>query len=125
MPDPAALNRAIAEEVRSLLARRRISQKALQDDLGWSRARVNRLVRGEQAWGILELLAVCDYLDVDLAVLLSTAKAAAVQMSDERQVLESVLTEQERGEIDAARERMRPKEEQSGDDRKGPRRAAR
>ena len=37
---------------------------------------INRLVNDKQAWGIRELLALCDYLDVDMAELLSTAKAA-------------------------------------------------
>ena len=115
MPDPARLNRAIAEEVRSILARRRISQKALQDALGWSRARTNRLVHAEQTWGPAELLAFCDYVDVDLAVLLSTAKAAAKQ-GGARTALESMLTDQERAEIDAAREQMRPASEQPGED---------
>ena len=124
MPDPAALNRAIAEEVRSLLARRKISQKALQDDLGWSRAKVNRLVNAEQNWGIQELLALCDYLDVDLAELLSTAKATAAPKSDAKRALESMLTEQERAEIADARSRMRPKDEQSEDGRKGRHRKA-
>ena len=121
MPDPEALNAAIAEEVRSLLARRRISQKQIQDDLGWSRARVNRLVHGEQTWGPADLLALCDYLQVDLSVLLSTAKANAAQATPARAALESMLTEQERADIAQARKQTRPAEqpeEQGNDDTK-------
>ena len=120
MPDPARLNKAIAEEVRSLLARRRVSQKALQEDLGWSRARTNRLVHAEQNWGPAELLALCDYLDVDLAALLAAAKtSAAAQEGGAKQALESMLTQQERAEIDAAREQLRPAKEQPSEDEQG------
>ena len=123
--DEDAFNQAIAAEVRALLARHRKTQADVARHLGMKPNAASFRWQGKTPWSLAELLLLCDWLDVDAAEVMSTAKAAVDQESDERRALESMLTEQERGEIDAARERLRPKEEQSGDDRKVPSRKAR
>ena len=113
--DEEAFNQAVAAEVRALLARHRKTQADVGRHLGMKPNAVSFRWKGATPWSLAELLLLCDWLDVDAAEVMTTAKAAAEQQSDERQVLESMLTEQERGEIDAARERLRPKDGQSGD----------
>ena len=70
---------------------------------------------GKTPWSIDELIELCDWLDEDAAQLMARAKAAALAASPTRQALETMLTEQERAEIDAAREQLRPASEQPGE----------
>ena len=122
--DEDDFNQAVAAEVRALLARHRKVQADVTRQLGMKPNAASFRWQGKTPWSTAELLLLCDWLDADAAEVLSAAKAAAVAKSDERQVLESMLTEQERADVDAARERMRPKDEQSGSGRRGRRREA-
>jgi len=111
-------NQAMAAEVRALLARHRKVQADVARELGMKPNAVSFRWQGKTPWTLAELLLLCDWLDVDAAEVMSAAKATALAKSDERQALESMLTEKERAEVDAAREQMRPpKDEQSGSGR--------
>lgn len=109
----------MAAEVRALLARHSKTQADVVRHLGMKPNAVSFRWKGKTPWSLAELLLLCDWLDVDAADVMSTAKAAAAAQSDAKQALESMLTEQEQSEIDAARERMRPKDEGAGNGRKG------
>ena len=68
VPDPGALNTAIAAKIRGIMAERtpKVTQQDLIEATCWSRAKVNRLYNGKTEWGAADLIAVCDYLGVDL-----------------------------------------------------------
>ena len=123
--DEDAFNQAVAAEVRALLARHRKTQADVARHLGMKPNAASFRWQGKTPWSLAELLLLCDWLDVDAAEVMTTAKDAAERKSDERQVLESMLTEKERDEIDDARERMRPKDGQSRGELKGNNRTAR
>ena len=77
-PDSVAYNQAVADEVRAVLARKRIQRKDVAAEFGWSRNFINKRVAGEVSWGIPDLTALCDFLGVDVAELLGAAKKAAL-----------------------------------------------
>jgi hypothetical protein len=82
IPDGDAFRAALAAELRSELARRKMPKKELGDAFGWGRNKIGKLINGESNWNINELINACDYLSdngppVDVAELLSTAKRKA------------------------------------------------
>lgn len=81
-PDRDAYTQAIAGEVRAALARMKVRQTELQDAFGWGRTFVNKRVNGEIPWGIPELTQLCDYLDIDLGLLLGRAKRIASEQAE-------------------------------------------
>lgn len=60
-----SVKEATAEEVRALMARRRITQRQLSADLGWSAPYLSRRVTGETEFSVYELITVCLALDAD------------------------------------------------------------
>lgn len=71
------LGGSVGEEVRALLARRRVSQEQLGAAIGVSGASISRKVRGLSDFTVGELLAVAAFLDVPAGSLLPAAVTAA------------------------------------------------
>lgn len=67
----------VAEEVRALLARRRLSQSKLAAALGLSQAAVSRRLSGEVPFDVNELAATARYLDVPLGQLVASSEAVS------------------------------------------------
>lgn len=64
------LQEQIAEEVRALLARRRISGRQITKELGWSSAYLSRRLNGWTAFTISDLEALASLLDIPVTRLL-------------------------------------------------------
>lgn len=82
LPDSDAYRAALAEEMRSILSRRRMPYKELADAFGWGKNKIGNLMNGQTRWDSLELINVCDYLSdhgapVDVAEVLGAAKRRA------------------------------------------------
>ena len=116
--DSKAMTAAVAAELRSVLARRGIQHREVAAALGWPAEWTSRRFRGTVSWDTADFVKVCDYLEVDLTDILTSAKAVALKQTDAKRALESMLTDEERAEIADARSRMRPKGEESQDGRK-------
>ena len=77
MPEPldfAAFDAALAAEVRSQVARLGKKQKDVARALGMTANAVSRRWHGGTAWSHGELIALCDFLDIDAAAVLAEAK---------------------------------------------------
>ena len=77
----SAVNAAIAAEVRALLARHRKSQADVVRHLGIKPNAASLRWQGKTPWSLAELLFLCDWLEVDAAELLATAKAEAIEQT--------------------------------------------
>ena len=55
---------SIAEEVRALLARRKISQRTLADQLGWNQSQVSRRLSGVTPLTAADIAELADALEV-------------------------------------------------------------
>lgn len=80
MDDPIVatrLRQAVAEEVRALLARRRISGVGLAARIGRSQAYVSRRLTGETAFDLDDLDRIAEVLGVDVVQLIPRAGQAA------------------------------------------------
>jgi transcriptional regulator with XRE-family HTH domain len=64
---------SIAEEVRALLARRKISQRALAIELGWQQSQVSRRLTGSTPITAAELAELADALHVPIESLYGRA----------------------------------------------------
>ncbi len=77
MPEPldfAAFDAALAAEVRSKVAHAGKQQKDVARALGMTPNAISRRWHGTTAWSHGELIALCDYLDIDAAAVLAEAK---------------------------------------------------
>lgn len=68
---------ATGANIRAELARRGVTQKQLADVLQVSQGQVTKRLRGLIAFDINELVAIAEFLDVDLAVLMPQERAAS------------------------------------------------
>ncbi|MGW0043443.1 helix-turn-helix domain-containing protein [Rhodococcus sp. NPDC003348] len=66
----------IGEEVRALMARRRISQSALASRLGISQSSMSRRLSGESPFTVDELLRLAEIFEVPVTDLLAASRAA-------------------------------------------------
>jgi len=66
----------VAEEVRALMARRRVSQQTLATALGVSQAAVSRRTTGLVPFSVSQLCVVAEVLEVPVDTLIGTAPAA-------------------------------------------------
>lgn len=69
MDEPFHLN--VAEEVRAMLARRRLSARAAASALGWSQMYMSRRISGKTPLDVNDLCALAVLLDTDIAVFLT------------------------------------------------------
>lgn len=67
---PHPVNEHIAEEIRALMGRRRVSQKQLGEFLGYTQGTMSKRLNGSKSWTIDELDAIAGYFSVGLADLL-------------------------------------------------------
>lgn len=72
-------NEAFPERLRSLMAKEKISQTALADHLGISRAAVSTYVRGKNEPCFQYLVMIAQYLDVSTDYLLSNTTVVKVK----------------------------------------------
>lgn len=72
-------NEAFAERLRSLIAKEKITQKALADHLGISRAAINTYVCGKREPCLQNLVAIAQYFDVSTDYLLGDTTAVKVK----------------------------------------------
>ena len=91
--DEDAFNQAIAAEVRALMARHRKNQADVARHLGIKANAASFRWQGKTPWSTAELLLLCDWLDVDAAEVMATAKAAALEQTEAR------LTDEERAAV--------------------------
>lgn len=68
---------SVGDEVRAMMARRRISQTKLALAMGKSQSSVNRRLRGKQPFDVEELAQVAQILDVPLSTFLPDPVSAA------------------------------------------------
>lgn len=59
----------IAEEVRALLARRKISQRSLAINMGWQQSQISRRLSGITPFTAAELVELADALEVPVETL--------------------------------------------------------
>lgn len=64
--DMGPVERAIAGEVRACIARAKLSQKQIYEQLGWSQSYFNRRYNGHTPWSSGELLKVMNAIDEDI-----------------------------------------------------------
>jgi transcriptional regulator with XRE-family HTH domain len=74
-PEPDDLDALIASNVRAHRARLRITQEDLADELGWSRPPVSYLEAGTRRVTLIDAVALCKALRIDLRELLRGASA--------------------------------------------------
>lgn len=67
---------AAAEEIRALLARRRISQREFGAALNLSQSGVSRRLDGKTPFTLDELAAAADFLDVPVSAFFGEARAS-------------------------------------------------
>lgn len=72
---PVAVN--VADEVRAAMARRRLSQTKLAKAMGMSQPAMNRRIRGEIPFDVVELTAIAKILDVPVTTFLPEPVSAA------------------------------------------------
>lgn len=72
-------NDPIAEEVRSVVARRRIPQAELAAHLGLSQAGISRRLSGRTEFSGSELARLAEILDVDVADFFTKARSALAE----------------------------------------------
>lgn len=65
--DPSP-HESVAEEVRALLGRRRLSGRKVALDLGWSKFYIGRRLNGQTPFDANDLAVLAAYLDVEVAV---------------------------------------------------------
>lgn len=65
-----ALREAVAEEVRVLIARRRLNQTVLAGAIGMSQSALSRRLSTEKPFDLDELEALANYFDVPLSALI-------------------------------------------------------
>lgn len=78
-PDSDAYEAAIAAEVRAALGRTRAQQKDIAEHYNFGQGWLSKRVNGIVPWGIPELVALCDFLGIDVAELLANAKREALK----------------------------------------------
>jgi transcriptional regulator with XRE-family HTH domain len=80
-----AFEAAVAEELRALMSRRRVTQAELVRQFGYNQSWLSKRMNGSVPWDTWDLVNVCDYLSatgptrVDYAELVATAKQRALQ----------------------------------------------
>lgn len=67
---PAGLDRAVAEELRALMARRRITVASVAKDLGWGQMYLSRRLNGQVPFSVGELIGLARSLKVPVTSLL-------------------------------------------------------
>lgn len=72
-----SIKEAIAEEVRAVMARRKVTQRQLSSDLDWSVRALGPRLNGEVEFSAVELVIVCLALGADPADVMSAAVGAA------------------------------------------------
>lgn len=69
--------RAIADEIRARMARKRIDETFLAREMGVTQSYLNRRRNGIVPFTVEEALMICDLMDEDFAAVVAAAKAAA------------------------------------------------
>lgn len=64
------VNRLVADEIRSWMARRRLHQAWLADVLGLSQAAISKKLRGDAPFSVTQLLQLAGALDLSLSELM-------------------------------------------------------
>lgn len=72
-PDRPAIQEAIAEEVRALLARRRLSGNRAAMRLGWKQTYLSRRLTGAVPFDVADLMAIANLLEVPVTHFLQVA----------------------------------------------------
>ena len=84
---PEELESLIAGNVRAARARARLRQEDLADEIGWTRATVTSVEAGNRRIGLVDAIALCAALKIDLRELLHGAPDEVFQalgLSDAR-----------------------------------------
>lgn len=77
MADTRSVNReAVAEEVRSLMGRRRVNQTRLAKALNMSQSALSRRLNGEQPFDTDDLFRIAEHFDVEVTRLFPAPKSA-------------------------------------------------
>ena len=91
MSDASTANReAVAEEVRALMGRRRVSGTRLAKALGMSQSALSRRLNGEHPFDIDELFAVAEHFGVAITALFGRPKSGCVTADDVERPAEAV-----------------------------------
>jgi transcriptional regulator with XRE-family HTH domain len=78
MPNVQSLSDSVAEEIRAMLARRRISGRQLAEKMGVSRSWISYRLTGSQEIGLNDLERIADALGVDVFDLLPAREQRGV-----------------------------------------------
>jgi transcriptional regulator with XRE-family HTH domain len=73
------LDELIAANVRAARARLNLRQDDVADELGWDRAIVSRIELGRRRLQLVEMIALCDVLKIDLRQLLAGVDAKTLK----------------------------------------------
>jgi hypothetical protein len=83
-PEGPAFEAALAEELRAIMARKQISQAEIGREYGWKQPFLSKRLAGRIPWDTLDLVKVCDYLDVDMGAVVAVAKQRALDSDDDK-----------------------------------------
>ena len=72
----------IAEEVRALLARRRVTGRQISDRLGWSPAYLSRRLNGQTAFRISDLEELTSMLNIPVTRLLPRSEDGFITLGE-------------------------------------------
>jgi transcriptional regulator with XRE-family HTH domain len=83
LPDSAEFRAALADELRVLLVRKKMTQRVVAQRFGWHENAVSKRLSGEVRWDVYDLLALCYMLGTDIGTVTEAARRAAAAGSSE------------------------------------------
>lgn len=81
LPDSEEFRKALAAELRALLARKKVTQRVVAQRFGWRENAVSKRLNGA-GWDVRDLMALCYMLGTDIGTVTEAARQAAAAEAD-------------------------------------------